>query len=92
MQQGHHLPWLLPVVCTHPESFRQVWSQRHQELDWHATCSYMTFRCSSPKIPRYGEFPCQPSCQSHTIISEQVPFQFLEPIAGNTHIYPSLPR
>jgi hypothetical protein len=92
MQQGHPSPWLLPVVCTHPESTRQVWSQHHLELDQHATCSYVTFPCSSPVISRSGDFPCQPPCQSHTIISKQVPFQFLEPIVGNTHIYPSLPR
>jgi hypothetical protein len=46
-----------------------------------------TFCCSSPVIPRYGEFPCQSPYQSHTIISEQVPLQFLEPITGNTHHY-----
>jgi hypothetical protein len=39
MQQGHHSPWLLPIVCTHPESIHQVLSQRHQELDRRTTYS-----------------------------------------------------
>jgi hypothetical protein len=43
MQQGHHPPWLVPVVYAHPESIRQAWSQHHQELDRRATCSYVTF-------------------------------------------------
>jgi hypothetical protein len=87
MQQGHHPPWLLPVVCTHPESIRQAWSQHHQELDRRATCSYVTFPCSIPVISKYDDFLCQPPCQSHTIISEEVAFQFLELIAENTHHY-----
>jgi hypothetical protein len=52
MQQGHHPPWLLPVVCTHLESIRQVWSQHHQEIDRRATYSYVTFPCSSHVISR----------------------------------------
>jgi hypothetical protein len=52
MQQGHHPPWLLPVVYAHPESIRQAWSQHHQELDRRATCSYVTFPCSSPVISK----------------------------------------
>jgi hypothetical protein len=52
MQQGHHPPWLLPVVCAHPKSIRQAWSQHHQELDRRATCSYVTFPHSSHVIFR----------------------------------------